>query len=229
MVGPETDGSNEFGLPRRRYLVWSRVDQVDVYPGKFGLSDIECSKTFRHRMRPTQKGESGIIQRLKPQRHTVDASRRQIGKPRRLDRRRVGLKRDFNIVREPPMLFGRLDKRCNCGGRHQRRRAATAENRGQRSTAGQRCLVRHVGKQRRQPSLLIDSVAHMAVEIAIRAFGNAERPVDVEGEGGGHCRRQNTAATSLAKASARWLIACLSAGSSSAKLCSRPSGTNTGS
>lgn len=41
--------------------------------------------------------------------------------------------------------------------------------------------------------------------------------------------RQNTAATSFANASARWLIACFSAGSSSAKVRVSPSGTNTGS
>jgi hypothetical protein len=40
-----------------------------------------------------------------------------------------------------------------------------------------------VGQQRRAPFVLVDRLADMAVEVAIRAFADAERPVDVEGEG----------------------------------------------
>jgi hypothetical protein len=39
-----------------------------------------------------------------------------------------------------------------------------------------------IGQQGIAPGVLVDRVADVAVEVAIRAFGDAERPVDVEGE-----------------------------------------------
>ena len=39
-----------------------------------------------------------------------------------------------------------------------------------------------IGEQGVAPGGLVDIIADVAVEVAIRAFGDAERPVDVEGE-----------------------------------------------
>ena len=39
-----------------------------------------------------------------------------------------------------------------------------------------------IAKQRVAPQILVDRLPDMAVEVAIGAFGNAERPVDVKGE-----------------------------------------------
>ena len=114
-----------------------------------------------------------------------------------------------------------------------------------------------IAKQRVAPQILVDRLPDMAVEVAIGAFGNAERPVDVKGErpvvgfvlpnsGGPPLFRRSgpslgsvlkqvqadvgrRASTSLRKASARWLIECFSAGSISPKVRSRPAGTNIGS
>ena len=46
-----------------------------------------------------------------------------------------------------------------------------------------------IGQHRRTPSRLIDRFADMAVEVAIGAFGHAERPMHVQcerGDGGFH-------------------------------------------
>jgi len=64
--------------------------------------------------------------------------------------------------------------------RHQRWGAAAEEDRPQRVPLGRPRLMRHVGEQRRFPDLGIDAGAHMAVEVAIGAFLQAERPVNVE-------------------------------------------------
>jgi len=40
-------------------------------------------------------------------------------------------------------------------------------------------LLRQVGQQRVAPPLLVDALADMAVEVAIRTFRDAERPMDV--------------------------------------------------
>ena len=103
-----------------------------------------------------------------------------------------------------------------------------------------------LGQQGRPPARLVDGFADMAVEVAIGALGLAEGPMDVEcqfGRGGislglashrgvdlgGHTGASKQAATSLAKARARWLMACLAAGSISPKVRSWPSGRNMGS
>src|SRR3546814_2012593 len=62
--------------------------------------------------------------------------------------------------------------------RHERRRTAAEEDRRQWPPIGQPRLMRHVREQRVPPLLLVHSLAHMAVEIAIRTFGNAKRPID---------------------------------------------------
>ena len=84
-----------------------------------------------------------------------------------------------------------------------------------------------VGEQRLSPCVLVDGQADVTVEVAIRAFADAKRPVDVESQRfAGHSR---SAATSLPNASARWLILCFDSGSISPKVWSWPTGTNIGS
>ena len=81
----------------------------------------------------------------------------------------------------------------------------------------QRALVIELGEQRLAPARLVDRLADMAVEVAIGALGQAERPVDVEGEAGPGPRsfaRQQARGDQLARRrAARWLMACFSAGS----------------
>ena len=43
-------------------------------------------------------------------------------------------------------------------------------------------LMRQIGEQSIAPSRLVNFRANMAVEVAIRAFGDAEWPVDINGE-----------------------------------------------
>src|SRR5205085_3637113 len=88
-------------------------------------------------------------------------------------------------------------------------------------------FMSQVREQGLAPLVLVDRGTNMAVEVAIRAFADAERPVDVKRQR--VAAHSFSAATSLRKASARWLIRCLSSGSSSPKVCSYSTGTNIGS
>src|SRR5206468_5757736 len=97
-----------------------------------------------------------------------------------------------------------------------RRSSAAEEDGGQRAARQKPCLMREIGEQGVAPVILIDARADVAVEIAIGAFADAKRPVNVEREG--LAAHSLSAATSLRNASARWLIACLSSGSSSPKV-----------
>src|SRR4051812_15237392 len=120
-----------------------------------------------------------------------------------------------------------LDQRRHRRGLHQRGGPTTKKDGFQPSSGQQTGLMSEVGEQRLAPSVLVDAVADMAVEVAIGAFADAKRPVDVERQG--LAAHSSSAATNLRKASARWLMSCLNSGSSSPNVWSYPTGTNIGS
>ena len=103
-------------------------------------------------------------------------------KPLGLDRGRVGLQRDLDVGGERPAVGRAVDDRRHRRGLHQRRRAAAEEDRAQRAARRQRREMVELGHQRPGPAPMVDAAADMAVEVAIGAFGLAERPVDVERE-----------------------------------------------
>src|SRR5207302_5742808 len=137
---------------------------------------------------------------------------------------RIGLERHFEIGYDGPQGAHALDQRRDRVGRHQRRRAAAEEDRDHFAVGCKLRLVLKIGEQGAGPTLVLDCLADMAVEVAIRAFRPAERPVDVDGERfargpltptlspggdeGVRLRRpaQRHASTSFSKARARWLI-----------------------
>ena len=95
-------------------------------------------------------------------------------------------------------------------------------------------------QQRAPPPRLIDALPDMAVEVAVGALGEAERPVHVEGEPRGRSNRRRfglanhgrvgrKAAASCSKARALWVNGCFSSGTISPKVRAWPSGTKIGS
>ncbi len=180
MFGPEREGLRQFGVPSRSTLVRPRIDQVEADPPEMPLSRIERRKPFLHRMCTAEKPQRRIIECLDTERHAVHARRREIGKPRRFDRRGVSLQGDLQIVGDRPVPPRSVDQcRDRCGW-HQRWRAPTEENRPQRPPRHQGRFVCEVLQQGVGPCLLVHRRADMAVEVAIRALRHAERPVDVE-------------------------------------------------
>src|SRR3546814_19545320 len=95
-----------------------------------------------------------------------------------LDRCRFGLEVDPEIGRQYPRWVGRCEHRRHLCVRHKRGVAAAEEDRSE-PAFGLRCLMREISEQSPTPQILIHRIADMAVEIAIRAFGDAERPMDV--------------------------------------------------
>src|SRR3546814_7719815 len=77
-----------------------------------------------------------VIERLHPERHAVDAGVAEAVEPGRLDRGRVGLQGDLEVVGDPEGLADGVEH----GGRrfrlHQRRRAAAEEHALDPATAG---------------------------------------------------------------------------------------------
>src|SRR5687768_15144951 len=124
------------------------------------------------------------------------------------------------------MVTSGVDQGSDRARLHQRGSTAAEEDRGEPAAGEQAPFVGEVGEQGVAPFVLVDCRTDMAVEVAIGALADAERPVDVEGESFAHHFR---AATSFSKARARWLILCFSAGSISPNVRSWPAGTNIGS
>ena len=103
----------------------------------------------------------------------------------------------------------------------------------------QRSNMVELAQQRVPPPALIHAVTDVAVEVAVGALGEAERPVDVERERGGRSGRRGfrlaahgpcgSHAASCSKARALWVSGCFSSGGISPKVRLWPSGTKIGS
>ena len=81
-----------------------------------------------------------------------------------------------------PTLGGTVDDGGHGRRLHQRRRAAAEEDRAQGAARRQVREMIQLGHQGPRPARMVDTTADMAVEVAVWAFGPAERPVDVERE-----------------------------------------------
>ena len=128
--------------------------------------------------------QRGIVERLHAERHAIDAGRAIAAEARRLDAGRIGLQRHFDVGRDRPVLAdGVEDRRTDVGcisdgvppPKKMRRHRAARHARGGRGD---------LGFEGAHEARFVDAaVAHMAVEVAIRALRQAERPVHVDAEG----------------------------------------------
>ena len=135
-------------------------------------------------MQAAQRFQRGIVERLHAERDAVDAGCAIAAKPRRLDAGRIGLQRDLDIGGDAPVLADRIEDRADGLRLHQRRRAAAEKDRRHRAARRARRRGLDLARKGAGKALLVDRrVADMAVEIAIRAFRQAERPVHVDAEG----------------------------------------------
>ena len=183
MFGRLRDREFQFIGPHRGRLVGAGVDQVERIAVERGARDRDRIERFTRGVQSSERFQRGIVQRLDAERHPVDAGRAIAAKPRRLDAGRIGFQRHFDIGRDAPIFADRIEDRTDGLRLHQRRRAAAEKDRGYFAagrTCGRRfdlarkgaCKARFV--DRRMPDV--------AVEIAIRAFRQAERPVHVDAE-----------------------------------------------
>ena len=186
VAGPQRQRARQFGVPAFRRVAGAGVDEVETDPREMALGDIERGEPLGGIVEAAQKMERLVVERLKAERDAVDPRARQRGEIGRLDRRGIGFESDLDIRRKAPVAGCLLNQPGDQRGRHQRGRAPAKEDRGQLAPRQQGRLVRHVGEQGGLPGGDIGFRADVAVEVAIGAFCEAERPVDVEREGR-HC------------------------------------------
>jgi hypothetical protein len=124
-----------------------------------------------------------VVQRLNADRYPVHARQPISGKSVRLDTPWIGFQRDLGVRRQIPMLTYRFDQCRHRCWLHQRRRPAAKEDALHAPRANARPGLCHLGQIALEKRRLVPAaVAHMAVEVAIRALGRAERPMDVNAE-----------------------------------------------
>ncbi len=168
--------------PARDSLAGPRIDQIETEARKMPARDIEGREPLACAMGPAEEFERAIVERLDAERDAVDAGVRQCGEIRRLHRGRIGFQRDFEIGGIRPVMGDAFDQGRDSGRRHERGRAAAEEDAVEPPPGCRLRIVIELRQQCTAPALLVDALAHMAVEVAIGAFGAAERPVDIEAE-----------------------------------------------
>ncbi len=182
VLAGEAERPLELGRPGLGRLAGPAIDQVERMAGEGLLRYGERPQRLVDGMLAAEEFQRRDIERLHAERHAIDAGLRQLGEAAGLDRGRVGLERDLDVGRAVPELTGALDQGADGGRLHQRGRAAAEEHRldaPPRRFAGR---VLQFRQQRLPPARLLDPVADMAVEVAVRALRAAERPVDVDAE-----------------------------------------------
>ena len=124
-----------------------------------------------------------IVERLNPERQAIDAGVAVAREVLGLDARGIGFERDLRIGCDVPMLGDGVDDCGDARRPHQRRRSPAEEDARHAPPRSKRGEMRKLGEiGGEEPGFVDAAVAHMGVEVAIGAFGAAERPMHIDPE-----------------------------------------------
>ena len=183
MVAHAGERRLQFRFPRLHALVRPGIDQIERIAIEDLRGDIDGVARLGGIVQPAERLEVGIVEGLHADRDAVDPGGAVIAKARRLDARRIGFERDFDVGRHGPMFGDGLQHAGDAFRLHQRGRAAAEEDRAHGTAFGEAGAVGEFGRDGGNKTPLIHRLrADVAVEVAIRAFRQAERPVDVNPE-----------------------------------------------
>ncbi len=187
VVRRQREGPAQFGAPGGLVLAWPRVDQVEGQARKCLAGEFERGHRLARIVPAAEEAQRGLVKRLHAERAAIHPRVAEGAQPRRLHAGRVRLQRDLD-----PRLGPRLDVKQRAGVGEQRGhrlrfheggRAAAEEHAGQPPPADLRGRVRQFPAQCRAMACVVrPALAHVGVEVAIRALGGTEWPVDVERE-----------------------------------------------
>ena len=206
VVGGERERRRQLGRPGLRRLARARVDQVEGEAREGRARDLDRPERLLDIVQPAEEAKVRVVQRLDAERDAVDAGGAVAAEALRLDARRVGFERDLGVRRDRPVPGDRVEDAPTVAGSISdgvpppRKMLDTV--RPGRAVRRRRDLA---GEGLRIARLVGRLVADMAVEVAIGAFGRAERPVDIDAEAGFRGRSSLPASPrrSAAKARAR--------------------------
>ena len=185
MLARHLDCFGELGAPRPFGLAGPRVNQVERGARKNGLSGLHRRDRLCDAVATAESLQVGVVERLHADREPVDAGGAVAAKAARLDAGRVGLERDLRVGLDGPVLGDGVDDVLHRLGAHQGGRAATEEDRAHLAPFRFSGAMGKFRAEGGDVTVLVDRACpDMRVEIAIRALGETERPVDVDGEAG---------------------------------------------
>ena len=186
VLGGFRDRVLQFVGPHPRRLVGARIDQVERVALEGGAGDRDRLERLARSVQPAQGFQRRIVERLHAERDAIDAGRAIALEARRLHAGRVGLQRHLDIRRHAPVFRDGVENAAHRLRLHQRRRAAAEEDRRHLLRRDARGGGLDLAREGADIAVFVDrGVADMAVEVAIRALRQAERPVDIDAEGVG--------------------------------------------
>ena len=172
----------ELAAPDAKALAGAGVDQVEREPRKCRAGMVDRGDGLLSVMGAAQQAQGRRVERLDSERQPVDAGGGKGSKTIGFGGIWVGLEGDFQARVDRPMGAHRVEQGRDGLRQHQRGRAPAEGHRADFASGCEDRLPVEVGEQGPRPAPRIDTVADMAVEIAIRTFRPAERPVDVDSE-----------------------------------------------
>ena len=185
MLAGERERLLQLGAPGRFALAGAGVDQIERGARKNRRRGLHRRQSFRDVVAAAERLEVVIVERLHADRQAVDAGGAIAAKAARFDAGRIGLQRDLGVGRERPGGGDGVDQALHGLRPHQRRRAAAKEDRARHTARGLRGAMGDLGFEGGDKAVFVDRLGpHMRVEIAIGAFGQTERPMDIDGEAG---------------------------------------------
>ena len=229
VVGGMIQRASQLRFPLDRRLSFPRIDQIERHALEMALGERKRGQRFFGRVLSSKRFEASIVERLHAERQPVDAGRPIAREILGLDAGRIGLERDLGIARQTPMSGDGIEDRRHGSGAHQGWRAAAEEDAGDVPARCQRGKIFKLAQIGGEEARLVDAaVPDMRVEVAIRAFGAAERPMHIDAKGFVHfCHRPKGSASRRRACDAT--VGLFRSGSISPKVSLRPSGTKIGS
>ncbi len=183
VVGGERQRLAQLRAPGGQRLLRAGVDQVEGQAGEGRARELQRGARLGGVVLPAEHAQGVGVERLHAEREAVHPGLPEGGEPPRLHAGRVGLQRHLEVRQRREQPGRVLQQGGHGGGVHQARRAAAEEHRAERARPQPCRLPRELAPERGGEALLGDHVAHVAVEVAVRALVQAEGPVDVEREG----------------------------------------------
>ena len=182
MVGGQRQCLAQFHPPRFERLARACADHVERDAREDRPRRLQCGDRLRRRMLPPEQAQRRRIEALHADRDAVHAGLAKRREPFCLDAGGVRFEGDLDVVRRVEQAARVLDQRGHGLRLHQAGRAAAEEDRGQLAAAEPLRLPGQLSAQRGAEAGLGDALPHVGVEVAVRALGQAERPVDIEGQ-----------------------------------------------
>src|SRR5262245_10568552 len=171
-------------LPVVQCLTGPRIDEVEREAGERLTRYLDRGLRLSGSVEAAEIAQVGVVEGLHAERDAVDPRGAVVAKPRRLDGGRIGLQRDLGARIQGPEAADLVQQGMDGGCRHERRRAAAEEDAAYPAAGCQVCPMPQLAEiGARKPRLVDAAGAHVAIEVAVRALGGAERPMDVDAKG----------------------------------------------